>query len=253
MPTSKPLRAWLAASGADQIVVDPLRRLERAEPTAPRRSLRADPTELAAGWAARLEKEPRAAPEQWIAAEAAASGPGRSAGDRGGRWRMVERPDHRAGAAPRPRRAPTATATSSTPPRACRSATRRRSSPPRTADVTLPLQPRRQRHRRPHLLRDRRRPRQRPPDDDRHRRPRPAPRHRRPRRPARRLHPGPDRRHRQRRRRHLPLPAPGSKRWRARSSRPCSAPHGGSKSERRRLSSTCPTCASSPSPTSQTP
>ena len=31
MPTSKPLRSWLAASGADQIVDRPLRRLERAD------------------------------------------------------------------------------------------------------------------------------------------------------------------------------------------------------------------------------
>lgn len=71
MPTSKPLRAWLAASGADQIVVDPLGGWN--EPS--RRAaavLRADPTELAAGWAARLEKEERGAPETWIAAERAA-------------------------------------------------------------------------------------------------------------------------------------------------------------------------------------
>jgi 2-succinyl-5-enolpyruvyl-6-hydroxy-3-cyclohexene-1-carboxylate synthase len=71
MPTSKPLRAWLAASGADQIVVDPH---GWNEPT--RRAaalLRADPTELAAGWAARLEKgEGRPAPERWIEAERAA-------------------------------------------------------------------------------------------------------------------------------------------------------------------------------------
>jgi 2-succinyl-5-enolpyruvyl-6-hydroxy-3-cyclohexene-1-carboxylate synthase len=71
MPTSKPLRAWLVASGADQIVVDPTGGWN--EPT--RRAaaiLRADPTELAAGWAARLEKEERGAPEAWIAAEQAA-------------------------------------------------------------------------------------------------------------------------------------------------------------------------------------
>jgi 2-succinyl-5-enolpyruvyl-6-hydroxy-3-cyclohexene-1-carboxylate synthase len=73
MPTSKPLRAWLSASGADQIVVDPYGGWN--EPS--RRAaaiLRADPTELAAGWAARLEGEQRAAPEQWIAAERAARG-----------------------------------------------------------------------------------------------------------------------------------------------------------------------------------
>jgi 2-succinyl-5-enolpyruvyl-6-hydroxy-3-cyclohexene-1-carboxylate synthase len=70
MPTSKPLRAWIAASGADQIAVDP--HGDWNEPT--RRAaalLRADPTDLAAGWAARLggERGPAAA---WIEAEAAA-------------------------------------------------------------------------------------------------------------------------------------------------------------------------------------
>lgn len=71
MPTSKPLRAWLAASGADQILIDPCGGWN--EPS--RRAaalLRADPTELAAGWAARLEKEERAAPELWLEAERAA-------------------------------------------------------------------------------------------------------------------------------------------------------------------------------------
>ena len=54
MPTSKPLRAWLAASGADQIVVDPYGGWN--EPTSRAAAiLRADPTELASGWAARLE------------------------------------------------------------------------------------------------------------------------------------------------------------------------------------------------------
>jgi 2-succinyl-5-enolpyruvyl-6-hydroxy-3-cyclohexene-1-carboxylate synthase len=70
MPTSKPLRSWLAESGADQIVVDPLG--DWNEPT--RRAaalLRADPTELAAGWAARLGEE-RPAPAMWLAAERAA-------------------------------------------------------------------------------------------------------------------------------------------------------------------------------------
>jgi 2-succinyl-5-enolpyruvyl-6-hydroxy-3-cyclohexene-1-carboxylate synthase len=71
MPTSKPLRAWLAASGADQIVVDPDG--DWNEPT--RRAaaiLRADPTELAAGWATRVEKEVRGEPTRWIEAERAA-------------------------------------------------------------------------------------------------------------------------------------------------------------------------------------
>ncbi len=71
MPTSKPLRAWLAASGADEIAIDPKGGWN--EPT--RRAaalLRADPTELAAGWATRVEKEERPAPERWLAAERAA-------------------------------------------------------------------------------------------------------------------------------------------------------------------------------------
>jgi 2-succinyl-5-enolpyruvyl-6-hydroxy-3-cyclohexene-1-carboxylate synthase len=70
MPTSKPLRSWLAESGADQIVVDPLG--DWNEPT--RRAaalLRADPTELASGWAARLGEE-RPAPAMWLEAERAA-------------------------------------------------------------------------------------------------------------------------------------------------------------------------------------
>ena len=70
MPTSKPLRAWLAECGGDQIVVDPLG--DWHEPS--RRAaalLRADPTELAAGWAARLGEE-RPRPAMWLAAEQAA-------------------------------------------------------------------------------------------------------------------------------------------------------------------------------------
>ncbi|HVC07076.1 MAG TPA: 2-succinyl-5-enolpyruvyl-6-hydroxy-3-cyclohexene-1-carboxylic-acid synthase [Solirubrobacterales bacterium] len=71
MPTSKPLRQWLARSGADQIVVDPSGGWN--EPT--RRAaaiLRADPVELAAGWAARLgEGEPGGA-SSWLQAERAA-------------------------------------------------------------------------------------------------------------------------------------------------------------------------------------
>ncbi|MFI5028075.1 MAG: 2-succinyl-5-enolpyruvyl-6-hydroxy-3-cyclohexene-1-carboxylic-acid synthase [Solirubrobacterales bacterium] len=72
MPTSKPLRAWLTGSGADQIVIDPLGGWN--EPT--RRAaalLRADPTELAAGWAARAGRGDRVGVERWIAAERAAS------------------------------------------------------------------------------------------------------------------------------------------------------------------------------------
>jgi len=70
MPTSKPLRSWLAESGADQIVVDPLG--DWNEPT--RRAaalLRADPTELASGWAARLGED-RPAPAMWLRAERSA-------------------------------------------------------------------------------------------------------------------------------------------------------------------------------------
>jgi 2-succinyl-5-enolpyruvyl-6-hydroxy-3-cyclohexene-1-carboxylate synthase len=73
MPTSKPLRAWLADSGAEEIVVDPYGGWN--EPTNRAAAiLRADPTELAAGWAARVEKrtDGRGDPELWIAAERAA-------------------------------------------------------------------------------------------------------------------------------------------------------------------------------------
>jgi 2-succinyl-5-enolpyruvyl-6-hydroxy-3-cyclohexene-1-carboxylate synthase len=73
MPTSKPLRAWLAASGASEIVIDPYGGWNEPSNRAAA-ILRADPTELASGWAARLEKEERGAPEAWIAAEAAAQG-----------------------------------------------------------------------------------------------------------------------------------------------------------------------------------
>jgi 2-succinyl-5-enolpyruvyl-6-hydroxy-3-cyclohexene-1-carboxylate synthase len=74
MPTSKPLRAWIEASGADQIVVDPYGGWN--EPT--RRAaaiLRADPTELAQGWAVRLEGlegRERPLPDRWLEAETAA-------------------------------------------------------------------------------------------------------------------------------------------------------------------------------------
>lgn len=73
MPTSKPLRAWLTESGAEEIVVDPHGGWN--EPT--RRAaalLRADPTDLAAGWAARLGDEERNEPSAWLEAERAARG-----------------------------------------------------------------------------------------------------------------------------------------------------------------------------------
>ena len=71
LPTSKPLRAWLAGSGADQIAVDPFGGWN--EPT--RRAaaiLRADPGELAAGWAARVGRGDRENAEVWLEAERAA-------------------------------------------------------------------------------------------------------------------------------------------------------------------------------------
>jgi 2-succinyl-5-enolpyruvyl-6-hydroxy-3-cyclohexene-1-carboxylate synthase len=71
MPTSKPLRAWLSARGADQVVIDPHGGWN--EPTNRAAAiLRADPAELAAGWATRLEKEERPAPMRWLEAEKAA-------------------------------------------------------------------------------------------------------------------------------------------------------------------------------------
>jgi 2-succinyl-5-enolpyruvyl-6-hydroxy-3-cyclohexene-1-carboxylate synthase len=72
MPTSKSLRAWLAGSGADEIVVDP--RGGWNEPG--RRAaaiLRADPTELAAGWAARIDRGDRESAELWRRADDAAT------------------------------------------------------------------------------------------------------------------------------------------------------------------------------------
>jgi 2-succinyl-5-enolpyruvyl-6-hydroxy-3-cyclohexene-1-carboxylate synthase len=71
LPTSKPLRQWLAAGGADQIVVDPTGGWN--EPTGRAAAIvRADPTECASGWGARLEGEERPAPRAWLEAEAAA-------------------------------------------------------------------------------------------------------------------------------------------------------------------------------------
>jgi 2-succinyl-5-enolpyruvyl-6-hydroxy-3-cyclohexene-1-carboxylate synthase len=71
MPASKPLRAWLAASGASEIAIDPYGGWNEPANRAAA-ILRADPTELASGWAARLEKEPRGEPEAWLEAERAA-------------------------------------------------------------------------------------------------------------------------------------------------------------------------------------
>jgi 2-succinyl-5-enolpyruvyl-6-hydroxy-3-cyclohexene-1-carboxylate synthase len=74
MPTSKPLRAWLAASGADEIVIDPYGGWNEPSNRAAA-ILRADPSELASGWAARLEGlegRERPLPDRWLAAENAA-------------------------------------------------------------------------------------------------------------------------------------------------------------------------------------
>jgi 2-succinyl-5-enolpyruvyl-6-hydroxy-3-cyclohexene-1-carboxylate synthase len=72
LPTSKPLRSWLAASGADQIVVDPTGGWN--EPT--NRAaviIRANSTECASGWATRLERTgERVTPKVWLDAEATA-------------------------------------------------------------------------------------------------------------------------------------------------------------------------------------
>ena len=74
MPTSKPLRAWISASGADQLVVDPAGGWN--EPT--RRAaaiLRADPVTLAEGLAERLDPEPSASwLKRWTEAENEARG-----------------------------------------------------------------------------------------------------------------------------------------------------------------------------------
>ena len=72
LPTSKPLRAWLATSGADQLVVDPLGGWN--EPS--RRAaalLRADPPSSPPAAAARVGRGDRATAEAWIAAERTAT------------------------------------------------------------------------------------------------------------------------------------------------------------------------------------
>ena len=131
MPTSKPLRAWLAASGASEIVDRPLRRLERAdEPRGGDPARRPDRAGLGLGGAA---GERRAAS---AGAESAGSRPRRAAQaalERGLRTTGPARSPSRPCTAPSA--PPTATATSSTPPRACRSATRRPSSPPSDTDA----------------------------------------------------------------------------------------------------------------------
>jgi 2-succinyl-5-enolpyruvyl-6-hydroxy-3-cyclohexene-1-carboxylate synthase len=71
MPTSKPLRAWIASSGADQLIIDPKGGWN--EPTNKAAAiLRADPVALASGWAERLDGEERPEPATWLEVEAAA-------------------------------------------------------------------------------------------------------------------------------------------------------------------------------------
>ena len=122
MPTSKPLRAWLSASGADQIVVDPAA-VGTSRPAGPRRyCARTRPSWRPAG--RRGWSEERPAPQRWL----------------DGRARPRARPLRPSSTAARttepglhaPSAAPIATATSSTRPRACRSATRRPSCRPPT-------------------------------------------------------------------------------------------------------------------------
>jgi len=71
MPTSKPLRAWIADSGADQLVVDAKGGWNEPSNKAAA-ILRADPVALASGWAERLTGEEREEPAAWLKAEAAA-------------------------------------------------------------------------------------------------------------------------------------------------------------------------------------
>jgi len=74
MPTSKPLRAWIVESGADEIVIDPYGGWNEPGNRAAA-ILRADPTALASGWASRLEGlegRERPLPDRWLAAEEAA-------------------------------------------------------------------------------------------------------------------------------------------------------------------------------------
>ena len=72
MPTSKPLRQWLAGCGADQIVIAP--RGGWNEPTGRAAAIvRVDPAALAQGIAARLEPSSRSSwTDAWLGADAAA-------------------------------------------------------------------------------------------------------------------------------------------------------------------------------------
>jgi 2-succinyl-5-enolpyruvyl-6-hydroxy-3-cyclohexene-1-carboxylate synthase len=71
MPTSKPLRAWIAGSGTDQLIVDAKGGWNEPSNKAAA-ILRADPVALASGWAERLDGEERDEPAAWLEAERAA-------------------------------------------------------------------------------------------------------------------------------------------------------------------------------------
>jgi 2-succinyl-5-enolpyruvyl-6-hydroxy-3-cyclohexene-1-carboxylate synthase len=71
MPTSKPLRAWIAGSGADQLIVDPTGGWNEPSNRAAA-ILRADPVELASDWAERLKDQERPMPTRWLETEIAA-------------------------------------------------------------------------------------------------------------------------------------------------------------------------------------
>jgi len=71
MPTSKPLRTWIAGSGTDQLIVDPTGGWNEPSNRAAA-IVRANPVELASGWAERLSDQERPMPTRWLEAEAAA-------------------------------------------------------------------------------------------------------------------------------------------------------------------------------------
>ena len=115
--------------------------------------LRADPTELAAGWATRLEKEERGEPTALARGRAGGARRRSTAELDGGARDLPSRPC--TCALGRAHRDGDLVYTASSMPIRDQEAF----LAPGDADVALPLQPRRQRHRRPDLLRDRRRPR----------------------------------------------------------------------------------------------
>src|SRR4051812_8711846 len=70
MPTSKPLRTWIAGAGANQLIVDPMGGWNEPSNRAAA-ILRADPVALASGWTERLQNQ-EGMPTRWLEAEAAA-------------------------------------------------------------------------------------------------------------------------------------------------------------------------------------